>query len=1035
MQSSSFNIYNASAGSGKTFRLVQEYLKIVLSTENSNVFPQILAITFTNKAANEMKSRILNSLFEFAHPKNQKTPSQLFQLLANDLNVEHDKLRSRAKLTLKYILHNYAFFDISTIDKFTHRLIRTFAKDLKLPQNFEVILDTDLLMSEGVNSLISKAGSYKELTKVLIDFALEKIKDDKSWDIAYDLTKIGKLIFEENQSPHLDLLKNKSPQDFLVLKKSLLEHSNALEEEIKALATEALKSITESGLDLEVFPRKTLPNHFTKLCDSEFSPTKLYNNQLESNLQDGKIFKAGFESPDPDLLVTLNKNFQAIKKRIYRRSFLRNAYRNIVPLTVINAIQQEIKDLELERDQIPISSFNAIISNEIKNQPAPYIYERLGEKYRHYFIDEFQDTSQMQWANLIPLISNALESQDEQGNMGSLLLVGDVKQAIYRWRGGRAEQFLNLINRETNPFVIAPHIRSLETNYRSREELIRFNNNFFTTTSPFLANEQFNLLFIEGNKQNYNRKSGGSVHLNFIKMPQENKELEYCEEVLTSIKDALSDGYSYADICILTRKRKQGIIIADFLVEQNIPIISSETLLLKNNPNVNFLVNLIKYVNSPEDPEISYELLNFLSSDEENKHDYIQKHISDLPSALIEKYDFNLEQIKYNRLYDGLEYAIRQFNLVQESDAYLTYFMDEIIDMEDLKDGNIDSFLDYWEKKKEKLSIVAPENINAVQIMTIHKAKGLEFPIVVFPFANTKIYDEIEPKLWLPIKGLGGFEEVLVTKKSEVEYYGETAKTIYEEEQHKLELDAFNLLYVALTRAIDRLFIISEVLLNKKKEFKLDNYSGLFINFLISQGIWDENKTRYSFGSSSTKNEEKIVAQVHPPIPYICSQKLNGQFKIVTQAGSLWDSKREEAIKKGNFIHYTMGLIKTEADIDTAIAHMINKGDLESAEGSQIKETVQQIVWHPELKSFFAADITVRNESDIITKNGLILRPDRMVFKNNRVTLIDYKTGKKAPKYYEQLYTYADALKTMGYIVENKVLVYIDKKITPEFIN
>ncbi len=268
-----------------------------------------------------------------------------------------------------------------------------------------------------------------------------------------------------------------------------------------------------------------------------------------------------------------------------------------MPLTVLNAIQQEIKTIESERDQIPISSFNTIISDEIRNQPAPYIYERLGEKYRHYFIDEFQDTSQMQWENLVPLISNALESEDEQGNMGTLLLVGDVKQAIYRWRGGRAEQFLNLINKETNPFVVEPHISSLETNYRSREELIKFNNTFFTVTSPFLGSPQYNLLFTDGNKQDFNDKVGGYVDLNFIKMPKENKDLEYCNEVLRSIKDARADKYNYADICILTRKRKHGIILADFLIEQNIPIISSETLLLKNNPKVNFLINLLKHIN------------------------------------------------------------------------------------------------------------------------------------------------------------------------------------------------------------------------------------------------------------------------------------------------------------------------------------------------------------------------------------------------------------------------------------------------------
>jgi len=1035
VQSSSFNIYNASAGSGKTFKLVQEYLKIALSTENSNIFNQILAITFTNKAANEMKSRILDSLFEFCHPKNPKKTSTLFRLLAKDLNIGHDQLQKRANITLKQILHNYAFFDISTIDKFTHRLIRTFAKDLKIPQNFEVVLDTDLLLGEGIDRLINKAGTDKVLTKVLIDFALEKIQEDKSWDIAYDLTKMGKLLFEENQSYHLELLKNKSPQDFLTLSKLIHKKIILIEDEVKDLAKHALETISQSGIGLEVFPRQTLPNHFTKICDLEFNPAKLYNNQLENNILEGKIFKSGIQTPNQELVLALQKYFLEIKKRIYHRSFLRNSYLNIVPLTVLNAIQQEIKTIESERDQIPISSFNTIISDEIRNQPAPYIYERLGEKYRHYFIDEFQDTSQMQWKNLVPLISNALDSEDEQGNMGSLLLVGDVKQAIYRWRGGRAEQFLNLINKETNPFAVEPHIRSLETNYRSREEIIKFNNTFFSVTCPFLNSQRYNSLFLDGNKQKFHNKVGGSVELNFIKLPKENKDLEYCNEVLRAIMDVRVDKYNYADICILTRKRKQGIILADFLVEQNIPIISSETLLLKNNPKVNFLVNLLRHINAPEDTEICYEILYFLSKNRENKHVFIQKYLNNLPSALKEDFNFNIEQIKYISLQDGLEYAIKQFKLVEQSDAYITYFMDEVIDSEQRNETSITSFLDYWEKKKERLSIVAPENLNAVQIMTIHKAKGLEFPIVIYPFANTKIYDEIEPKLWLPVEGYGEFKEVLINKKSEVVHYGEAAKTIYEEEQHKLELDAFNILYVALTRAVDRLIILTEMLLNTKKEFKLDNYSGLFIHFLKSQGIWDENKSRYSFGSNESNDKEQTLPTEQPHIPYICTQKNSAQFNIITQSGSLWDSKREEAIKKGNIIHYTMGHIKTAKDLEPAIAYMIRKGDLKVEEEIQIKETVKQIIWHPKLKSFFTPENSVKNESEIITENGLILRPDRMVFNNNRVTLIDYKTGKKAQKYYEQMRTYAHALKTMGYLVENKIIVYIDKKITPEFIN
>ncbi|CAM4111694.1 UvrD-helicase domain-containing protein [Zobellia nedashkovskayae] len=1035
MEHSTFKIYNASAGSGKTHTLTKEYLKIVLSTGDR--FSKILAITFTNKAVNEMKHRILDSLFKFGKVTDEVGAPPLFLDLMQELNVDAETLRKRSKQTLKEILHNYAFFDISTIDKFTHRLIRTFAKDLKLPQNFEVVLDTDLLLDEAVAKLVHKAGTDKQLTKVLLEFALEKIDDDKSWDIAYDLGNIGKLLFRENHAEHLQNLKDKDIKDFVELKKTLRSRIKAAQESLVDFASLALQLMEENGLEYKDFKGAYFPKFMDKIAAGDL--TMDFNAAWKQNFVDAVLYNKstpdGTKATLDDLHPQFSEIFNKIKHTFYELSFLKNAYSNLVPLTVLNAIQKEVKNLQNERDQLSIAEFNTIISKEIKNQPAPFIYERLGEKYRHYFVDEFQDTSTLQWNNLIPLIGHALEGEDLQGDKGSLFLVGDAKQAIYRWRGGRAEQFLDLVNQTASPFAIPAQTESLPTNWRSYDEVIKFNNDFFTATSPFLNNAMYNTMFVDGNQQGYNSKKGGTVQLNFIdKDEDKTRDEQYCDEVLNTIAAVIEKKYGYEDICILVRGNRQGVLLADFLTQQQIPTISSESLLLNSSEKVRFLANLITYIGNPSNLEIVYDILAFLSKNGKNRHQYIYKNLKNLEYLLLKEYSLDVNELKQLSVYDGLERAIRQCNLVEGSDAYITFFMDFVLETEQKEGTGVQAFLNLWEKKKEKLSISAPDNIDAVRIMTVHKSKGLEFPIVIFPFANEHIYKRMDKKIWLPFNAdaFDGFEEILITEKKEVENYGEEAARIYSEEEHKMELDALNLLYVALTRAEKALYVISEKDL-ARGEHKTDYYSGLFIDYLKGKNLWSDDQLVYGFGDL----EEAPV--IHEPneqqkIDYSYTHKDRSSFKILTRSGMLWDTDREAALSKGNLIHYILGFIETEDDIEPALQKAVQQGEIESQEVDEIRSKLQRVVKHPELNVYYSKGSIIKNEKDIITAAGKMLRPDRIVIREKRATLIDYKTGKSNPKYKEQLYSYADALEDMGYVVENKVIVYINEKVAPEFI-
>ncbi len=334
-----FQIYNASAGSGKTRTLTKEYLKIILSKPKA--YGKILALTFTNKAVGEMKHRILESLYEFGQTIEIKNADPMFLELMEALEMDMGSLQAKSKETLKDILHNYAFFDVSTIDKFNHRLIRTFARDLKLPQQFEVVLDKDLLLNEAVSRLLLKAGSDPLLTRVLIDFALEKIEDDKSWDIAIDLLNIGNLLFQENHAQHLDKFNDKDIKDFLGLKNTIKKNRALLDAQIEAAASQLLLLIKDNGLEFTDFTRSSFPKFIEKLSKGDFKVD--FDSSWRVDFGSKPLYNKGcpesVKTVIDGLMPQLIESFESIKQDFYEIAFLRNAYGNIVPLTVLNTLK------------------------------------------------------------------------------------------------------------------------------------------------------------------------------------------------------------------------------------------------------------------------------------------------------------------------------------------------------------------------------------------------------------------------------------------------------------------------------------------------------------------------------------------------------------------------------------------------------------------------------------------------------------------------------------------------------------------------
>lgn len=1045
-----FSVYNASAGSGKTFTLVKEYLKILLTSESDYAFQNILAITFTNKAAAEMKERILDNLRSFsAEEKND-----MFLVLSEEINSPPAKIHSRSKRVLENILQNYSAFNITTIDSFTHKLIRTFAYDLGLPLNFEVEMDGGKLLSEAVDVLISKIGNDQALTDVLIAFSLQKVEDDKAWDISKELNAIAKILLQEEDQEYLKELQLKTLEDFKLLEKNLYSQKNKIDSLFEKNGEEGLQIIEAAGVEHKSFPYSDLPKHFIKFAtlSSQAIDSIKFEGRLQKSMDEGVFYTKSAKKEIQNTIDSISQDLLRIYeegKILYDKHYgtyvlIDMVLKTIIPLAVINNIQKELNTIK-EQNTICLSSeFNQIISAKIKNEPAPFIYERIGEKFQHYFIDEMQDTSSLQWQNLIPLISNAL-SQEK----GSLLLVGDAKQAIYRWRGGKAEQFIDLsIDKKgqvNNPFYIEKKTENLATNFRSFSEVINFNNGFFSHIATFLSNPVYCDLYEIGNQQRLTKKIGGYVQLDFVdksELIKEEKELAYPKKVLEIINQ-LDANFKKKDVCVLVRRKKDGVAVANYLSENGIEIISSETLLIQNSLKVQFLIEILTFIQNPLNKNAKFNAITYLKNTlslEKSSHLFYEELLSLEPILFfqeLEKYGvvFNYEHFLQLPFYESIEALIRSFKLLTTTDAYVQFFLDFVLDFQRNNYNDLSAFLSFWEQKKDSLSIASVESDSAVRIMTIHKSKGLEFPVVIFP-CDVDVTNEIEPTVWydeLESEIFGDLGSSLISCSKKITFTGEKGTALFEKRREELALDNFNLLYVALTRAVEQLYIVTEFKIDKNGNEKTTSFSGMFVNYLktLEEGAaWDASKLCYSFGDKHRilpikEDDETVKAEIQQE--FISTPWDSHEIKIIANSSKNWGTVQESAVKYGLLIHEMLSKIIVEEDVANVLNSYVLSGVVSVNEEHEIKMILDSIVSHRLLNKYFKADYKIYTEREIIDEDKKILIPDRLMFLGKDVVIIDYKTGARSEIHKNQIEGYAAILTKMNYTIVKKIIIYIDK--------
>ncbi len=1042
MKNTSFTIYNASAGSGKTYTLAKEYIKILIKSPSNDAYKNILAITFTNKAVEEMKSRILFYLLEFSKEQTSSKATDLLKDIALETGLSLATIKDKSKLIIKNIIHNYTAFDISTIDKFTLKVIKSFVHELNIPLDFDVSLDTDLLMQEAIDTVISKAGDDVELTKLLLDFSKNKTDDDKNWDISYDLIKASVLITNENNKPEINKLSENTIEDFVELRKQVIHNIEDLKEQIKTKGSKCLQILLDNAIPEESFSNKTFPKHLSKIINSCLIPSEIYKYKEidEVKINNKDPYKDKILELLPNIISSLDEIYKLYQKMVFLEAFKKNIY----PLSLLNSINQEFKKIQEEQNIVSISEFNEIINNELQNQPAAYIYEKIGDRYKYFFIDEFQDTSVLQWENLFPLLDNALSSE-ENNTKGSLMIVGDPKQAIYRWRGGKAEQFIAL-SQQKSPFANPEKTTlNLETNYRSYSQIIEFNNDFFRFLAPKFENQDYLDLYQNKSFQNTNSKAGGFVNLSFVPNSIEENDLEepiekddlYLNQTIKIIQNVLAKGFQYKDIAILTRTKDKGILVANFLTENEIPILSSETLMIQNATEVKLIINVLRYLNNKNDKDAKFNVLYFIGK-------YLQstKTIHEIISQNLEKDENEFQKAlealnisidfsfcRKKSLYEAAEIIVESFIKQNANNSYVQYFLDLVLERHTKAQSSIAEFLDYWERIGFKKSIPSPEGNNAVKILTIHKSKGLEFPIIIYPFANDNFSKPSKDQLWIPIEDENfKINKALVNKVKDVSVYSETANDILQIKNQEELLDAINVLYVAFTRAAEQLYVISEMHINKNGSLP-NKLSSFFIEYLQLNQQFSTEIYSYDFGNPiKISSHEKMAIQLDE-IKVVQQKMKHDAIKIAQRDAIMWGTHQQEAIEFGNTIHEILSFIKTKDDIAIALKKSLEKGLCKAEQIIEVENFIRKIIFNDKLNHFYANDIKCYNERSIIDSQNKILIPDKIVIKNNEAFILDYKTGAFHAKHKSQIESYQLALEKMGFVVKEKILAYISNEI------
>ncbi len=1045
-----FSLYRSSAGSGKTRTLAKVWLKLALASK-VDYFQHILAVTFTNKASQEMKDRILEYLNDFANGKTTALAGEL----QRELNIDSQTFQQRSQDILSAILHRYDSFSISTIDAFFQKVIRSFTQEAGLVGDYRLEVDQDTVLEEVIDNLIDELGDNRQLTEWVVDFARENLENERAWDVRYSLIDFGREIFREEFRAIEDEVTRVAsrPNYFRELRDDLWRTRNSFLQAVSKPAIELLDIIRSNGWDTPDFSygsRAGLLSFLNQVVRARDmgkypSPGKLVRthfiigeNWPAKKSQHARDILAIADTELAPRLVAILEQYDATYHQARSADVV---LRNMYVFGLITDTARKLKEYKDENNIMLLADAPKLLNGVIHDSDTPFIYEKVGSFYRNYLIDEFQDTSGLQWQNFFPLIVNSLD----QGYPS--LVVGDVKQAIYRWRGGD----LSLLQ-EKIADLIGPErveLSELTNNFRSAPAIVDFNNRLFKTAATLLPSDNgvtSASLAYRDVVQTASRDDVGFVEVQFMTDDDPDvgevrswreKAMDNIPRVLERLQEA---GASLREIAILVRRNDEGYRIAAHLMQYkrsadakpdcNYEVVSNESLRIDGAASVNLLLGAMRYLLNPNDAiaraQLAFEYARIHEPERALAEVFAitNQNIfeNNLPPAFV-KEKGSLKKLPLIELTETLvrifELGIRTGELV-----YIQTFQDLVLEFGNREKNDLGAFLEWWEVNKEKKSVQLSGDVDAAQILTVHKAKGLQFKYVIIPFCSWSLdHDGRQgPNLWVrsdepPFRD-AGFLPVRYTKALEETFFG----GYYVEERAKIALDNLNLLYVALTRAESGLIVSapSPGLRGPGNTIAGLMYDSIEMDEVLRPAL-DPSTQIWRSGEWKIQPMERRIDTTSVQLTEYLSSPWREKL-VIRRSASDWFREKADY---GIYTHAVLSRMRYSDQLNEVLTQLANEGLIGAGEIEELSSQLSDVLSNPKVSGWFSREWKVLTEVPILLPEGTENRIDRLLLKDRKAIVIDFKTGSRKKADERQVQDYMNVLHRMNFTDVEGYLLYI----------
>lgn len=1046
-----YSVINASAGSGKTYTLVQRLLMICLRYPNQpDAIRTVIALTFTNKAANEMKERILFYLGEFVkdnYSENQDLKNIQEALAEQGYRITLDDLKQRSQNVLDYILHHYSTLNIGTIDKFNSRLVKSFSYELGLAQNFNLEIQPEPYLIEAVDKMLDEIGEEQTVSEAFMDFVNYNLDNNERVNLNQTLYSSAKKFVNDIHYKPLQDNKDFEWKAYENKKNELRETIKRLKSESLELTKRALELIKSRDIEIEDFAsgKNGIGGFFVNMLefhnikDKKFPfPTASEDSKIETFLKGASAKGKHKQSEIADILPQLISWRREIIDLYIDSQKKEKILEAILPLKVNADIQKKLMEIEEENDLVLLSKFNIIINENLRNEPSAFIYEKVGTQFQHYFFDEFQDTSVMQWQNFLPLRDNSITSDNT-----SFTIVGDPKQSIYRFRGGESKLMLDIISgEETTPKkAIAEH---LKFNWRSAKNIVDFNNRLYDFMSQNLS-EEHQKIFGENAIQGAQSKLDGRVKVHLLENSVKAVFYEETSQKMQQdIQDCLDNGFTFSDITILCRGNNDifnySQLLGNLKVNYNgketyIKTISEKGLTLDLSFTIKALIEFLKWEINPKNRQFLVKMMYFLNVSGRIKMNDFTSEIKtilsleskkDIENYINAHYQIKLVQndVPQLNLYNFIEYYIQEFSVENKEIDFLLNFLEMLFNYTQNAGATLKEFLKFWDDEASKISIQASENIDAVQIMTIHKAKGLEFPVVFIPMENKN--NDKKFSEWYDLNSEDELKTVILNQFSpELENYDEDLAQFNFANSYRNKIDRFCIQYVATTRPVEQLFFYIE------KPSKSSNNLELY-DFVTQFQPTKNGESLDSFDifpvSDLKKQKKKEKKDYQSENINSISQQTEKASNIEIATTSKNYQNRVAHVRMGIFTHEILSQIKTKKDVTKVLNSYLLEGKITNEEKTSILDRIENVLTDANYSAYFEDHLKIINEREMFTtenEQSKTYRPDRLIETENGFIIVDFKTGEEKEKDQKQVETYKNKLEQFGKKVIKTDVIYI----------